>query len=188
MKNPVNLIEAISVKTPLGFVKEVFSKDNFMLLTKGIDEHDINASIYDGLRLVQMMCYRIGTEFDQVRLRGRDFWASFGGDPEPELDVDPEVLAGGGLLAGGGRNRRPAPIPLEFNRINNLDMPQAVAEILNQERAMMAERMFINEFPVAPDAPNLGRNRAAKVRAGGAADRIARFEPIPVDDDVRDDF
>ena len=93
MQNPVTLVETISVKTPLGFIKEIFSKTNFTLLTKGIDEHEINASVYEGLRLVQMMCYRIGTEFDQVRLKGRDFWASFNKEePKPQLDIDPQFV------------------------------------------------------------------------------------------------
>jgi hypothetical protein len=94
MKNPVTLIEEISIKTPIGFIKEVFSKENFLRLTKGIDESDINNSIYEGLRLVQMLCYKIGTEFDQVRLRGRDFWESFNNDVEPEPDIDPGVFLG----------------------------------------------------------------------------------------------
>lgn len=96
MKNPVDLIEGISMKTPMGFLKEVFSADNVKRLTAGRDEGDINNSIYEGLRLVQMMCYKIGTEFDQVRLRGKDFWASFGGqDNEPQKDIDPaEFMAG----------------------------------------------------------------------------------------------
>jgi hypothetical protein len=104
MKNPVEVIEQISVKTPIGFLKQIFSKENVALLTEGLSEHEISASIYEGLRLVQMLCYRVGTEFDQVRLRGRDFWASFGGDcEEPEPDVDPALLAGGVRLRADGR-------------------------------------------------------------------------------------
>jgi hypothetical protein len=147
MKNPVHMIEAISVKTPLGFVKEVFSEENFILLTKGIDEHEINASIYEGLRLVQMMCYRIGTEFDQVRLRGRDFWASFGGDSEPELDVDPALFAGGGQVAGGPRRGARLVQPPVFNPFNRprgepgADVGMNMEQFLQQDRqARVAER------------------------------------------------
>lgn len=135
MKNPVDLIEAISVKTPLGFVKEVFSKDNFMLLTKGIDEHEINASIYEGLRLVQMLCYRVGTEFDQVRLRGRDFWASFGGDAEPELDVDPGLLAGGRRLRFGGAPRGDNPFA-----------QAAINQARDEQLVRVAEPMALNRI------------------------------------------
>ena len=146
MKNPVDLVEAISVKTPLGFVKEVFSKDNFMLLTKGIDEHKINASIYEGLRLVQMMCYRIGTEFDKVRPRGRDFWESFGGDAGPGFDIDPHLLVGGGQVNDGrvhralpgafardvGRNEQIALHRLAFNdRVPGWDEPLRPVEVFN---------------------------------------------------------
>lgn len=101
MKSPVALVEMISAKSPVGFLKEMFSKENFRLLTEGLDEATINHSVYEGLRLVQMLCYRIGTEFEQVRLRGRDFWASFKEDGEPELDIDPELA--GRFAAQGGR-------------------------------------------------------------------------------------
>lgn len=112
MKNPVTIVEQISVKTPMGFLKEIFSRDNLNRLTDGLDEQVINQSIYEGLRLVQMLCYRIGTEFDQVRLRGRDFWASLNDSAEPELDIDPALLAAGGRVAparprGNGIARRP---------------------------------------------------------------------------------
>lgn len=93
MHNPVDLIQEISYKTPVGFVKEVFSDRSFKLLTEGLDEDVINDSIYEGLRLVQMMCYKIGTEFDQVRLRGKDFWNSFAEDDEdPKPEVDPKKI------------------------------------------------------------------------------------------------
>lgn len=94
MKNPVTLVEEISVKTPVGFMKEVFSHENFLRLTNGIDENTISNSIYEGLRLVQMLCYKIGTEFDQVLIRGRDFWASFNDQDNPVPDVDPAIAAG----------------------------------------------------------------------------------------------
>lgn len=105
MRNPVSLVEMISAKTPKGFLKEVFSKENVERLTAGLDEATINHSIFEGLRLIQMLCYRIGTEFEQVRLRGRDFWASFKDDGEPELDVDPNLLAG--MPVGGNVRARP---------------------------------------------------------------------------------
>lgn len=106
MKNPVTIIEDISVKTPLGLLKNIFSPENVARLTEGLDEHEINASIYEGLRLVQMLCYRVGTEFDQVRLRGKDFWASFKDDQEPVLDIDPKALAAGVGLAPKPRRVR----------------------------------------------------------------------------------
>ena len=93
MKNPVTLIEEISLKTPLGFIKQVFSQKNAMKLTHGLNERIINQSVYDGLRLVQMLSYRIGTEFDQVKLSGKDFWASFQNDAPPmdEIEEGPRV-------------------------------------------------------------------------------------------------
>lgn len=194
MRNPVDLIEAISVKTPLGFIKEVFSKDNFTLLTKGIDEHEVNASVYEGLRLVQMMCYRIGTEFDQVRLRGRDFWASFGGDPEPEPDVDPGLLAGGVQLAGGGRNRRAAPPPHNFQQMYDQERARAAAAIRRREQIREAGEIPVPAAPAVPHEPDAprGRKMVAKARAPMFAPRfeelLVNFEPLPEDDDVRDDF
>lgn len=95
MKNPVNLIEEISMVTPLGFIKKVFSPKNAMKLTHGIDEYVIDASIYEGLRLVQMLCYRVGTEFDQVKMKGKDFWASFQKDaPNEEEYQEPAPVRG----------------------------------------------------------------------------------------------
>jgi hypothetical protein len=145
MKNPVTLIEDISVKTPIGFIKEVFSKENFLRLTKGIDENDINNSVYEGLRLVQMLCYKIGTEFDQVRLRGRDFWASFNNDVEPEPDIDPGVLLG----------RVPAPPKPRGQRgglriqpaMRQIDPAQWVAQAGNAEMNM---NQFLNEMRINP--------------------------------------
>ena len=197
MKNPVDLIEAISVKTPLGFVKEVFSKDNFMLLTKGIDEHEINASIYEGLRLVQMLCYRVGTEFEQVRLRGRDFWASFGGDAEPELDVDPGLLVGGGQVAAGGRRPRFGGAPRGDNPFAQAAMNQARAGMVRVADPMALNRIDFNacrqggqravrlmdDMPQAApplpepewhEAPRPARMKAVKVRV----------QPVREDDDI----
>jgi hypothetical protein len=87
MKNPVTLIEQISVKTPIGFLLDIFSKENFERLTKDVNHQFIEQSIYDGIRLVQMMCYKIGTEFDKVKPKGKDFWASFNTD-EPVVEED----------------------------------------------------------------------------------------------------
>lgn len=49
-----------------------------------------------------MMCYRVGTEFDQVKFRGKDFWASLGEsknhkneaivEDAPELRIKPLKL------------------------------------------------------------------------------------------------
>lgn len=97
MKNPVDIVRLISEETPTGFMRKVFSKENVDELLKSVSEYDLNASVYEGLRLVQMLCYKIGTEFEQVRLRGRDFWASFSDDKEPQLDVDPAAFAAGGI-------------------------------------------------------------------------------------------
>jgi hypothetical protein len=138
MNNPAKLIEEISVKRPVGFLREIFSKENFVKLTHGLDEDVIDQSIYEGLRLVQMLCYKIGTEFDQVRLRGRDFWASFKDDADPVEDEEPQKakvrnpfanLAREGLAQarqGGIRLRQPPPVEInrnEFNRLFNQRAP-----------------------------------------------------------------
>jgi hypothetical protein len=136
MKNPIDVVQAISAKTPIQFLHDVFSRENWFRLTKGIPEHEINASIYEGLRLVQMLCYRVGTEFDQVRLRGRDFWASFKEDKAPDLDVDPEAFArgeqpdrgfprAGGGLGQAARWRRGGGDPFRINVPDDVPMPDA---------------------------------------------------------------
>lgn len=167
MKNPVELIEAISVKTPLGFIKEVFSKDNFMLLTKGIDEHVINQSVYEGLRLVQMLCYKIGTEFDQVRLRGRDFWASFKEDAEPDRDVDPAVFVGRAVPAPRAARGR----GLQFNRIAD---PAALPEGWGQ--IAEAPRQNVDEL-----LREMGRAQMV-LNANPFAQRPARARAVPIEE------
>jgi hypothetical protein len=145
MENPVTLIEEISIKTPIGFIKEVFSKENFLRLTKGIDESDINNSIYEGLRLVQMLCYKIGTEFDQVRLRGRDFWASFNNDVEPEPDIDPGVLLGRAAAPPKPRGGRGG------LRIEPVLRPDAArAQLLRNEAQALQINDMLNAFRQAP--------------------------------------
>ncbi len=109
MKNPIDVIRALSEEGPEVFLRKIFSKENFLLLTRGINIEDIAQSLYQGLRLVQMLAYRVGTEFDQVRLRGRDFWASFNNNPEPELDVAPEDIKRG----RGGHRINPFMRPAE---------------------------------------------------------------------------
>lgn len=75
MQNPMTLVQDISIKTPVNFLRDVFSENSFNKLTAGLTENEISNSVYEGLRLVQMLCYIIGNEFDGVRLKGRDFWA-----------------------------------------------------------------------------------------------------------------
>lgn len=93
MKNPSSLIEEISVKTPLGFLKEIFSEDNFKKLTNNLNYDEVRNSIYEGLRLVQMLSYKIGEDFDKVKIVGKDFWASFNEDREIENFDEPVFLA-----------------------------------------------------------------------------------------------
>lgn len=87
MRNPITVLENISVKTPLVFLSDIFSKENVARLTEGLTANQVHDSVYDGLRLVQMLCYRIGTEFEGVKLKGKDFWASF----EHEVKVEDDL-------------------------------------------------------------------------------------------------
>lgn len=118
MHNPVDIIEGISVKTPAGFLREIFSEVNYRKLTEGLDDLTIGNSVYEGLRLVQMLCYRVGTEFDKVRLKGKDFWASFGGGPDPVPDVDPEVLANQGAPRAKARRELGGMLGIALDRFN----------------------------------------------------------------------
>lgn len=165
MKNPVEVVEKISLKGPAGFLQEVFGKDNAKKLTANLSDEQVNASVYEGMRLVQMLCYRIGTEFDQVRLRGKDFWASFSDDPEPDLDVDPGLLLAGapaprGLgdvlnAAGRGRVGRPM-FPVRGNPANQLQaMEQARAALIRDEQARMMRDPRNNPFqqPIGWELP-----------------------------------
>jgi hypothetical protein len=109
MQNPVDTINSVSMLTPRGFVESIFSKRNADLLLRGLSEDDLNRSVYEGLRLVQMLAYKVGTEFDQVRLRGRDFWASFSDHEEPIKDVDPAVAGVLHKARAGNVPRRAGP-------------------------------------------------------------------------------
>ncbi len=183
MKNPVNLIEEISVKTPLGFIQEVFSAKNVTLLTANLDDNQINGSVYEGLRLVQMLAYRIGTEFDQVRLRGRDFWASFGGaeDEEPELDVDPRNIIAGQQGAARARPVRGAALAEAGAAI-----ARAEAQARGEARVQLDE-IFVNAVrnPFLPQPAGNGFGQVAAGRLKPMKVRPVRFvedfAPIPDD-------
>lgn len=84
MKNPIAIIEQISMKTPRGLLEEVFSGENVDRLTEGLSNNELHDSVYEGLRLVQRLCYKVGEEFDGVKIKGKDFWASF----EHEVKVE----------------------------------------------------------------------------------------------------
>lgn len=93
MANPIHVIEQISVQTPSGFLRTVFSEKNVDRLTANLSLEDINSSIYEGLRLVQMLCYKIGNEFGHVKIRNRDFWHSLDNvKPEQKEDADELIL------------------------------------------------------------------------------------------------
>lgn len=190
VKNPVNLIEEISMKTPKGFLRQVFSPANYALLTQNLSDDLINGSIYEGLRLVQMLVYRIGTEFDQVRLRGRDFWASFAGDAEPDRDVDPAQFVAQGRFAPaprGARGLRGAParaaIPVDVEPFPEGwgQEPANLGQILEGARAQMAQAIrpdarWINAMEMIGNPPP---QRAMKAKAVKV--RPAMGEPFPED-------
>jgi len=108
VKNPVDLLQEISLDRPEGFIRKVFSEENYNKLTKDLEEGFLDASIYEGLRMVQMLCYKIGTEFDQVLVKGPDFWASLSEDPVfPEVDIEEETAAALQRVGHGEQARAP---------------------------------------------------------------------------------
>lgn len=111
MKSPVTLVEAISMETPLGFIKKVFNGQNFDRLTKDLDEDTINQSVYEGLRLVQVLCYKVGAQFDKVVLKGRDFWAGLGEVIKEEAPQAPEMPAQRVRVRGAPRGPQFVPAP-----------------------------------------------------------------------------
>lgn len=170
MKNPIELVEQISVKTPVGFLKEVFSPQNYRLLTQGLEEFEINQSIYDGLRLVQMLCYKVGTEFDKVRLRGRDFWAAFKEDGEAQPDVDPQEIIDNGGVARKAPRRNPFDQLLQAQRNRNLNPAQE--QILREE--LLPEGWHQPPAPPVHEPINPAQNRAQINRE--IADAVQRLE------------
>jgi hypothetical protein len=87
MRNPITIIEQISIKTPRMFLSEIFSEENVQRLTEGLSDNEIHDSVYQGLRLVQMICYQVGAEFDGVNIIGKDFWASFEKKENDEVEA-----------------------------------------------------------------------------------------------------
>jgi hypothetical protein len=160
MKNPVDVLQAISQNGPTEFMKQIWSAQNVRLLVGGVSEQQLSYSIYEGLRLVQMLCYKIGTEFDQVRLRGPDFWASFGKErAEPEIDlkkVADELRQG---RVEKARFPRPPLNPLIVNHRRNepahipqeaIDWEEAVRQVRRDlgARRMRIDPIFGNVLPV----------------------------------------
>lgn len=91
MNNPITLVEQISVKTPAVFLSDIFSDENVGKLTNNLTNNQIHDSVYEGLRLVQMLCYRIGAEFDGVVIQAKDFWASFDRETKDTDQALPEA-------------------------------------------------------------------------------------------------
>lgn len=76
MGNPFeDLILGVSVKTPIGFLREVFSQKCLDALIKDRTGDEINASIFEGLRLIQMTASKFYQDWDKVIKREPDFWA-----------------------------------------------------------------------------------------------------------------
>ncbi len=191
MANPVKVIEDISLKSPRGFLKEIFSADAVEKLTRGMDEIELNASIYEGLRLVQMLCYKIGTEFDRVHLRGRDFWASLKEDQEPVLDIE-EIAAPAPLRGPRGNVEGADPVGnarLNFDQAINAFINAAPQEAVNIE--MKPQRLnpfdrqarFRQQFggvPVPQHMPPVPAPEHPRPRAGDWVNiEIGRHEEPP---------
>lgn len=177
MRNPVEVVQQISAESPIGFLSKIFSKKNVGRLIDGLSEADINASVYEGLRLVQMMCYKIGTEFDQVRLRGRDFWSSFKDDKEPQLDIDPEVLKQAGVQKVG-RAVRPGRAP---RPIDPFEAPAGagINAFIRRQQEQIAMEQLREAARIGPgDRIRFAPNEAQWIIAGDRA---------RIDDDVEGD-
>ena len=75
MKAPSDLVEDVSILGPKGFVERVFSKTNSELLLKEWNGADLHLSLYDGIRIIQPLAYRVSEGYKDVKLLGKDFWA-----------------------------------------------------------------------------------------------------------------
>lgn len=74
MKSPSTIMETISFDTPVGFMRTVFSEASFTYLMGCNTQEQVHESVYNGLRLVQRLSYRIGAVFNKVIPIGKDFW------------------------------------------------------------------------------------------------------------------
>jgi hypothetical protein len=114
MQNPISVVENISLKSPRGFLQEVFSTDNYDKLVAGLDDQEINKSVYEGVRLVQMMCYKIGAEFEGVRIVQPDYWAELAKQNNQNLQ-EPEPLN----FIGGINHREAVDLQHFLRGLNN---------------------------------------------------------------------
>lgn len=105
MRSPSKLIEDISLKSPVGVFREVFVDTSEELLS-GLTEEELVASVYEGIRLIQVLAYRVNEVFDKVKPNTRDFWAEIGKKTKSKpkkLDDD--------LLDGFLREFHPVEVP-----------------------------------------------------------------------------
>lgn len=64
---PSNLLESLSFLGPKGFMESVFGPDLTKILTQNYSEIGLHQSLYEGLRLVQMLCYSLFDVWEEAK-------------------------------------------------------------------------------------------------------------------------
>lgn len=62
-KSPAELLEMVSHEGARGFVGKVFSQEVAQMLLGDLTENEVYASLYEGLRLIQVFCYSISNDW-----------------------------------------------------------------------------------------------------------------------------
>lgn len=130
MGKPSNFIENISTKGVHGILSEIFSEESYKKLTNEVSDHEVHASVYEGLRVVQPLAYKVSQYYDKIKPLDKDFWEKEGQELRGQAGVFiDEILENGPqpVLGGGVHfNRRvihiepgnimvPAPPPPQWN-------------------------------------------------------------------------
>lgn len=164
MVNPFeDLILGVSVKTPQGFLQEVFSPANVKYLIGDKTPQEVSESIYEGLRLVQMTCSRLMPHYADVIVREPDFWAKqarpnpkkivlvYDEDGEDEevggWDIDPEA----DVVQAGIQVPQPAP-PIPEGLLRAMAAEAEAMENAHRIRARLPRNPQPQLVPAQPQA------------------------------------
>lgn len=88
MKEPSKFLEGLSIYGIDGTLSSVFSEDSIKRLTENVPEQEVSASIWEGLRVVQPLAYKVSAFYDKLKPISKDFWEEKAQEEEAEDDFD----------------------------------------------------------------------------------------------------
>lgn len=100
MKEPSKFLEGLSIYGIDGTLSSVFSENSIKRLTENVPEQEVSASIWEGLRVVQPLAYKVSAFYDKLKPISKDFWeekaqeeAEDDFDRDAALNLEAEELA-----------------------------------------------------------------------------------------------